>query len=172
MKKLLLLPLLLLVFMACDLDKIVEEIEDSITNFDATVTGDVSTSFTGGAEFVNASVESQTPMASNLVVYLENENDPDEIITLNIILADVTGGVPAGTYEYDINNEDVLVTGNYSTADALFFVPDPTKTNEIILSKVENTSVEGSFNLTVTDVLGGSVTISGTFKAIGITETI
>jgi len=174
MKKLLLLSFVLLAFTACNLEDIVDEIEDSLSSFDATVSGDVTSSFSGNATFINSSVESQSPNSSTLFVYLTNGNDPDEEVQLSITLANVTGGVQAGTYQFDVNSTDAVVYTFYYNANSAFIYPDPTATNQIVLSKVENSRIEGTYNFTLTNnVTGGDkVTVTGSFKAIGTFETI
>ena len=172
MKKLLLFSFALLAFMACDLNKLADDIQDSLSSFDASVSGDVTSSFSGSAEFVNSYVQSQNPQGSNLLVNMDNSSDPDESLALTIVLTGVQNGVPTGTYTYDLNNPDVLITAAYTLNSDSFTVPDPTATNQIVITKVENTRVEGTFNLTLASLAGGKVTVTGSFKAIGIYQTI
>ena len=157
--------------MACG--DLINEIEDALSSsFDASVTGDVSSSFSGNATFVSSVVESQSPQSSSIVIELENVDNPDEVVQLSIVLSNTTAGVTTGTYAYDVNSTSVLVSGSYNNTDNSFIIPDPTATNQVILSKVEGSRVEGTFNLTLVNVLGDKVTVTGSFSALGFTQTI
>lgn len=156
-------------FVGCE--DLLNEIENALSNFSATVSGDVSSTFSGDANFAHVIVESTSPQASGITIELENSENPDEIIYVGVTIANNIDGVPTGTYNYDINNQDQLLTLNYNTTDNSYIFPDPAKTNQIILTSVENTKVKGSFTFNLTDVLGGTVSGTGTFDAIGITTT-
>ena len=157
--------------MACNLQDIVDEIEDALSSFDATVTGDVASSFSGNAAFAIIKGQSTQPQASSFTAILENKNNPDESITLGIILEGTGDGVPVGTYNATLDNQDVIVSLWYEKdANTGFIVPNYAKTNSITLTKVQENQVEGTFNFNLTDVLE-EVNVTGSFVALGTTET-
>lgn len=171
MKKLLLLSIALVTFMACDLEEIADDIQDSLSSFDASVTGAETSNFSGSAFFVSEIVNTPDTKASGIFIDLENETNSSEAILLGITLPNNIDGVPTGTYTYDIDNvATVSVSVSYSTTNSGYFFPVDGKKTEIILTKVEGNRVEGSFTANLAEtVLPGApeVSISGTFVALG-----
>ena len=173
MKKLLLSLFILFTLSSCG--DLLDDIEEAISSsFSATVSGDVNSSFSGEANFVHIKLESQTPQSSGLVVELENAENADEVINLTVNITGNADGVPAGTYNYDINNTDVIIGIVYDDGQNGYIYPDLTKTNQIILTSVEGTKVKGSFTFNIANSVSLNsefITVSGTFDALGITST-
>lgn len=167
MKKILLLSSILLVFTACD--ELIEEISDALSSFNVTVTGNVTSSFSGEATFVQIINSAQTPASSNIVIDLKNPDDDEEsvILWINSLSAD---GLLPGTYIYDENETEYSITTAYNTATTGYIYPVDGKITQIILSRVEDTRVQGSFTLNVADPLGEEVEVKGTFNAVGVTN--
>jgi hypothetical protein len=157
--------------MACDLEEIAEDIEDSLSSFNASVTGAESTSFSGNAFFVSEIVDTPSSKGSAIFIELENETNSSEVIILGVSLPNNLDGVPAGTYTHDIDNfATVVVSVTYSTTNSGYLFPADGKKTEIVLTKVEGNRVEGSFTANLKDTFtldAQEVSITGSFVALG-----
>lgn len=158
-----------LLFSSCE--EALEELNPLSSEFSATVTGFVSTSFSGEANFGQILNTSDDPVSSTLAIYLENPEDSEELITLTVSQENNETGIVAGTYSPEANAGDQIVLLWYENATTSFVFPDLTKTNELVISSVENTRVKGTFNLNLIDASGNAVAVSGTFNALGTTIT-
>jgi hypothetical protein len=163
--------LLVIPFLFTSCEEALDEINALLTEFDATVSGFVTTSFSGEANFGQILKTSDDPESSILTIYLDNPEDSEEFITLTVSQENNGTGIVAGTYSPEATIGDQTVALVYQNEIAGFVIPDLTKTNELVLSSVENTRVKGSFNLNLLDGLGNAVAVSGTFNALGTTVT-
>ena len=170
MKKLLLIVLAAFVFTACD--QLANELENALSSFSATVSGDASSTFSGTAEFVHIKGQSTDPQTSSFTTVLENSENSEEYITLGVTISGSGDGVPEGTYTASIDNTDVVVYLWYENETSGYSYSIYDETNQIILTSVEGTKIKGSFNFTLTDAIqSGEVTVSGSFDAVGVTST-
>ena len=115
-------------------------------------------------------MQSQTPNGSQIAIILENSENSKENIILGIILANTGDGVPVGTYNAELANQEVLVSLWYDDGNGAYIIPDYDKTNQIILTSVEGTKIKGSYTFNVEGALGGAVSVTGSFDALGITS--
>ena len=145
------------------------------SSFTASVSGDVTSSFNGEAEFVHGIIKSQPAgqNGSNLIIGLENKNNLGEFIALSVFEIDNTTGIKEGTYNYVPLSTSNLVQGIYTNedTDAFYLLPVEGTTNQIIITSITDTRVKGSYNFTISGILGGEITMTGTFDALGVTTT-
>ncbi len=141
----------------------------SIGTFSSTITGDVEKQFDGTAAFVHTITASGTDQGSLLAIVLSKVTDQSEIIGLGItnFLAD---GVSVGTY--NVGNTELIFLPTYQVDQENYSLPDITKTNQVIISSVNDTRVKGSFEINLIEITTQkTVKIIGTFDALGTTET-
>lgn len=138
----------------------------SIGTFKSTFTGDVAQQFDGSAAFVH-NITTAAPEGSILAIGLSKLSDQSEIIALGVsnLTAD---GVNVGTY--NLGSSETLFLPSYTVGQESH-LPDPTLTNEIVISSVDNTRVKGTFEVNLIEVTSlKKVKIIGTFDALGTTE--
>jgi len=141
----------------------------SIGTFTSTITGDVEKQFDGTAAFVHTITSSGTDQGSLLPIALSKVTDQSEAIGLGLanFLAD---GVKEGTYNF--GNTELIFLPTYVVDQANYSVPDPTKTNQVIITSLTDVRVKGSFEVNLIELTTQkSVKIVGTFDALGTTET-
>ena len=113
----------------------------SVGTFKSTITGDVDKQFDGTAAFTHIITASGVPQSSVIAIGLSTVSDQSEAIGLGIsnFLSD---GVIAGTYSF--GNTEVIFIPTY-VVDQENYSPDLTKTNQVIITSVTDTRVNGSF---------------------------
>lgn len=168
MKKLILLLLVApIVLFSCQetLDQLA-----SIGTFKSTFTGDVAQQFDGEAVFVHTITEQATPQGSSLIIALSKASSQDEAIGLSLT-NQTTVGITAGTYELNSSGSGTIFLPIYTASQVTYGIPDPLKTNKLIISSVENLRVKGSFEVNLIEATSQkSIKIVGTIDAIGTTE--
>lgn len=173
MKKLKLLLFALPIFLfSCGGDE-ADIIQALSSSFSATVSGAVTASFDGEADFVHGIVNSQPEGQNGSVISigLENKNDSKEDIFLSVFQLENTTGITEGTYNYEQLSTSLIIQATYSNGDESGIFPVVGKTNQIIFTSIADTKIKGSYNFTLTDPFGSEITISGTFDALGVTTT-
>ncbi len=173
MKNLKLLFFVFPIFLFSCGDDIADVVVAFSSSFSATVSGDITSTFDGEADFVHSILNSQ-PAGQNgsvISIGLENKNDSKETIFLSVFESDNTTGITEGTYNYEQLLTDLIVQAQYSSNDGSGILPVVGKTNQIIFTSITDTKIKGSYNFTLADPLGSEITISGTFDALGVTTT-
>lgn len=168
MKKLALL-LLITPFILFSCQDALDELS-SIGTFQSTFTGDLAQQFDGEAVFVHTITEQATPQGSSLIIALSKASSQDEAIGLSLT-DETTVGITAGTYELNSSGSGTIFLPIYTASQVTYGIPDPLKTNKLIISSVENLRVKGSFEVNLIEISSQkSVKIVGTFDALGTTE--
>jgi len=169
MKRLLLFALPILLW-SCE--EALDSINPLSSEFSATISGSVSTGFSGTSNFIHVKVQSQNPPGSNLTVNMENKDNENELISLGIIESNNGDGIKPGTYDYDPDFAgDLMVTFGYYNDQGAFLYVNPDATNRVIITSVEGTRIKGSFSFTAKDAFEAEVSVTGSFDATGITST-
>lgn len=165
MKKLMLI-LLAIPFLLFSCEETLNELS-TIGTFQSTITGDIEKEFDGTAAFVHT-ITTAAPEGSILAIGLSKLSDQSEIIALGVsnLLAD---GVNVGTY--NLGSSETLFLPSYTVGQESYNLPDPTLTNKIVISSVENTRIKGTFEVNLIEFTSQkTVKIVGTFDALGTTE--
>jgi len=108
---------------------------------------------------------------SVLSVLLTNDEDNDEIITILLGQIGNLNGVKPGTYKVDLEPEDgdlVVSASAFLAGNNLYL----NTSGEVKITSITNSKANGSLNIVLTDLSENSISISGTFEALGITKNL
>ena len=139
--------------------------------FKVSISGDESRSLSGEASFVQVIVNSGGPDGSgtNLVLSLYGEDDEEDAIVITLTKRE-TKLFSTGTYSYKEDpddNEVFLSVGMFSQLSQTTYI---ITSGNVKINKVNNNQLEGSLDVSLTNFNEKNISISGNFKAQGITQ--
>lgn len=174
MKNLYLLTVLIFISLfSCSTNDDVLPDDESFGVFDVSIAGDLTKTMKGDAAFVHGILTSKSleENGSVLSVLLTNDEDSDEIITILLGQIGNLNGVKSGTYKVDLEPEDgdlVVSASAFLAGNNLYL----NTSGEVKITSITNSKANGSLNIVLTDLSENSISISGTFEALGVTKNL
>jgi hypothetical protein len=138
-------------------------------SFDVKITGELNKSLKGSAGFTHAILTSKDKFENGSTLSLALTTDAEEdIITILVGELGNLGGIKVGTYTVDLEPEegDPVALVGIVTNKSFAYIGS---SGEVKITKVEKTKVSGSMSVTLMDADEKTITITGTFEAIGTT---
>ena len=160
---------LLLVVSACSKeDPLLDDIDGS---YSLDISGDVTESWEGDANYLQIIKSTGTDEEKGTILTITLTQDDENSVVIQLIKLE-TASFSEGTYQFieDPSDNDVgLLITMYHAGSVIAYFPT---SGQVQLSKIKDTMVEGSFSVDMINGLENSVSVSGTFKARGLTQNI
>ncbi|MBE0655094.1 MAG: hypothetical protein IH594_14930, partial [Bacteroidales bacterium] len=139
--------------------------------FTVSISGEESRSLSGEASFVHVLVNSGVPDGSgtSLALSLYGGDDSEDAIVITLTKREAKL-FSAGTYSYKedpADNEVFLSVGMFSQLSQGTYI---ITSGNVKINKVSNNQLEGSLDVSLTNFNEKNISISGSFKANGITQ--
>jgi hypothetical protein len=164
--------------MSCTTDNLVDpdlDFDEFNGTFEVNVTGDESRKIQGEAYFLHGIIKSGNfdENGSTLTITLTNDQNEDEVISISLVEEGNAGGIKTGTYTIEVDLEEKegvwVQVGAYFDSSLTAYLSEE---GTIKMDKVGADRVEGSLDVRLNNLNGLIISISGTFKASGITTSL
>lgn len=130
--------------------------------FYATISGNIDREIEGEAVFAHSIITTQSDEGSRLQIILTDMENPNEHISLVIMVRDDIQGVAPGTYALNNSSPDEpFVTISYTTGNVVYFAKE---TGTIELTQRTDESASGSFSAELVEIENSTLKISGQFN--------
>lgn len=158
--------IVLALFGACSDDEATDENIPTLDNGTATVsiTGSVESDLDGIAGFRHEIIQAEPVEGSQLQIVLINEENPEEVVSLEVTVRGDFDGVDPGTYAVNVSStDDAFVNMYYTTENDLDFIA--TNTGQITIDGINDDAVWGSFSGKLVEIQNSTIEVSGQFNA-------